>query len=97
MEVVSPGLVRWRKPLDVVSHVSDWLLLLLLLVHLVLHWLEVEGDGLVLPLDGVRVHLDNLQCFMGNFNTFSTKPSIIDYEDLSHFGNFTTASYFLLL
>merc|ERR1719323_124092 len=59
LQVIGPGLVRWRKPLDVISHVSDWLLLLLL-VHLVLHGLEVEGDGLVLPLDGVRVHLDNL-------------------------------------
>merc|ERR1719210_1649557 len=57
LQVVGPGLMRWRKPLDVVSHVSDWLLLLL--VNLVLHRLEVEGDGLVLALDGVRVHLDN--------------------------------------
>merc|ERR1719323_1790242 len=48
LQVIGPGLVRWCKPLDVVSHVSDWLLLLLLLVHLVLHGLEVEGDGLVL-------------------------------------------------
>ena len=36
--------------LDVVSHISDWLQWLLLLVHLVLHGLEVEGDGLVLKV-----------------------------------------------
>merc|ERR1719429_476422 len=52
LQVVGPGLVRWCKPLDVVSHISDWLLLLLL-VHLVLHGLEVEGDWLVLPLNSV--------------------------------------------
>ena len=61
LQVIGPGclLVRCGKPLDVVSHISDWLQLLLL-VHLVLHGLEVEGDGLVLALDCVGIHLDNL-------------------------------------
>ena len=41
------------EPLDVVPHVPHR-------SHLLVHGLEVEGDGLVLTLDRVGVHLDDV-------------------------------------